>query len=269
MKKSTVYTVTALAAVLITGAIKLYTDRSVKLLERRVMSILSRVLSDKEIFDEIYKNHSSWGSSEHSSGYGSVKKYAIPYLEYLQKFIDTMKPDSILDFGCGNWELMQHIVIPSHIQYLGVDVVDSVIQDNKDKYERDNIRFEAIEGTDDIKQHNGGLLIVKDVFECWDNNRIKYFLSNIIQNFKHVIFADYFDPSGARNNSANAVAGPAREIDLEAPPFNLKCQDSKVYEINFNEKGQKWKMHKKITLWINPSYKDEAKPGITQDGPLP
>jgi hypothetical protein len=234
------------------AGIKSYVDHSVRVVCRRFELELRNLQSDKKTFSEIYRTHSSWGTPEHLSGLGSAKRYTMPCIEYVQKFIDTNKLQTIYDFGCGSYEWMQHVSVPKNVQYYGVDVVESVIQENKRKYEKDNIHFVCIDSTDDFLKCSGDLLIVKDVFECWNIERMQYFFQHVLPNFKYAIMVDYCDPKG-RNNSPNSPTGPVSSKDVEAAPFNLKCKESRLYEINFNEKGRKWKTSKKIALWENPN----------------
>jgi hypothetical protein len=233
--------------------IKLYVDHEVRHVWQHFDGEIRNLQSDKKTFSEIYRTHRFWGTPEHLSGLGSVKKYAMPCIEYVQKFIDTTKLKTIFDFGCGSYEWMQHVTVPQDVQYYGVDVVDSVIQMDTKKYEKEYIHFVSIDSTDDFMQYKGDLLIVKDVFNCWNNERIRYFLDNVLPNFRYVIIVEYCNPNGG-NNSASDTTGPARNTDVEAAPFNLKCKESKVYEINFDEKGKKWTSYKKIALWVNPDY---------------
>jgi SAM-dependent methyltransferase len=237
--------------------IKVYVDHAVRIVRKPLEGAIRDLQGDKKAFSEIYTTHKIWGSPEHSSGLGSIKKYAIPCIEYIQNFINTTKIDSIFDFGCGNWELMQNISIPQTIQYYGVDVVDSVIQENKKEYEKQNIHFICTDSTEDFKKYKGDLLIAKDVLGCWNIEKIQYFFQNILPNFKYAILVDYYSINKGENNIAGITTGADDCIDPESPPFNLKCEESKVYEINFNVNGRKWTKYKKISLWVNPNYTPE------------
>lgn len=64
-------------------------------------------LTPKKAFTNIY-NFRVWESDGVLSGYGSMKEHALPYLDYLQKYFDEKKPKSVVDLGCGDWELMRN-----------------------------------------------------------------------------------------------------------------------------------------------------------------
>jgi hypothetical protein len=126
---------------------------------RSLLDVIGRYLNiDKLVFSDIYAN-CAWGVVDefgvtNRSGQGSIKGNAIPYLEYLQDFLDSNKPKTIVDLGCGNWELMKHITIPDSSRYVGVDLVGSVIEDNKKLYEKSNVTFEEIGGLRDFKEYS-------------------------------------------------------------------------------------------------------------------
>ncbi|MDR1609279.1 MAG: hypothetical protein LBR78_00265 [Holosporales bacterium] len=233
--------------------VKLYVDHEVRHIRRHFDGEIRNLQSDKKTFSEIYKTHSFWGTPEHLSGLASAKKYAMPCIEYVQNFINTTELKTIYDFGCGSYEWMQHVVVPKNVQYYGVDVVDSVIQANKEQYEKDNIHFVGIDSTDDFMKYKGDLLIVKDVFDCWNTERTQYFLDNVLPNFRYAIIVGYYSLNG-KNNRACDATGPAHNRDMEAAPFNLKCKESKIYEIHFDEEGKQSTAYKKIVLWVNPTY---------------
>jgi hypothetical protein len=115
----------------------------------------------QEVFSRIYAMF-VWG--ENSSGGGSNRKNAIPYLAMLQQFFNEISYTSVVEYGCGNWELMKWITIPNHIHYLGVDIVHSVVSANIAKYEKENVHFLEFQSFAEAIRLNGAVLIVKDVF---------------------------------------------------------------------------------------------------------
>ena len=200
--------------------------------------------TDKERFTKIY-DIVYWGNKNHTSGWGSVRKNAIPYLEYLQNFIDTKEGiKTIVDLGCGNWELMQHINIPQHINYLGVDIVDSVIEDNIKKYSKENIKFESVNDVAELKKYKADLLIIKDVMLCWDNKTIQYFIKEILPNFKYAILVNYYDPN---QENRDIDTGDLRPLNLEAAPFFMKLEHVKDYPVI--------RSTKRIYLYKKPLHK--------------
>ena len=86
--------------------------------------------NDRLVFSDIYKNDVWCGGS----GSGSDPKHAMPYLELLQKFFNDKRFRTIVDLGCGDWQLMERISIPRKTSYVGYDVVQEVINANNKKF---------------------------------------------------------------------------------------------------------------------------------------
>ena len=81
----------------------------------------------KKVFTEIFETDAWHG------GYGNRKESNGRYLNFLQYFINTVPIKSIVDIGCADWNLMRHIKIPETIDYLGIDIVDKIIENNNKK----------------------------------------------------------------------------------------------------------------------------------------
>lgn len=177
----------------------------------------------KRIFSEIYKNR-YWSNpldENNLSGPGSIYELSLPYMNFLQKYIDEKNPKSVVDLGCGNWELMKHISLKSSISYLGIDLVDSVIEENVRKYSSSNVAFMAIRNISEIKNITANLLIIKDVMQHWNNRETIFFLRNILPNFEYAILAHGYSYERELNN-VEIKTGKFRFVDLEAEPFHLK-----------------------------------------------
>jgi SAM-dependent methyltransferase len=205
--------------------------------ERSIFSLKS----DKERFQKIYET--KFWDDKNPSGVGSNRENALPYLKYLQSFIDNHSVKTIVDLGCGNWELMKHIIIPDDVQYLGVDLVDEVIGDNIHKYARGNVQFEVVNNIYDCKKYTGDLLIVKDVMQHWSLEVINYFIKEILVHFRYAILINDFCEN-AENEQIEV--GMHRELDLEKKPFLIKKLTVIKDYISFGA----WK---RIYLYSNPN----------------
>ncbi|XVN42451.1 MAG: class I SAM-dependent methyltransferase [Candidatus Rickettsia vulgarisii] len=169
---------------------------------------------EEQIFTKIY-DQNLWGSG---SGPGSNPINAEPYLKLLQSYLDDPKFVSIVDLGCGDWQLMKTLRIPDSKAHIGFDLVKSVINTNIKNYQKDNINFNHIHKLADLKNQKGDLLIVKDVLQHSNNQEIKYFIKEILPNFKYALITnDYF----STNNNSEISTGLYRTIDLESEPFNM------------------------------------------------
>lgn len=138
----------------------------------------------KEIFTEIYDKN-IWGGS----GGGSDPDNTVEYRAFLQKFLKDYEIKTVLDWGCGDWAFSK-LMDWSKVHYIGVDVVDSVISKNRNKYSGANIAFCTTENWPHDLHYD--LVIVKDVLQHWSNSQIDLFLGDIIRwgNFKYMLITN-------------------------------------------------------------------------------
>ena len=93
-------------------------------------------MSNKEVFSKIYKEDLWHGGS----GAGSKLENVKEYVDILQKYIDKPEVKTVLDLGCGDWQFSKFLDLSS-VSYLGVDVVESVVESNSTSYSASNIKF--------------------------------------------------------------------------------------------------------------------------------
>ncbi len=168
-------------------------------------------------FSDVY-DHAAWGHNEMgegSSGPGSLVHEAIPFINYIQNFLETHEIDSVVDVGCGDWVLAREINWGKR-NYLGIDVVESVIEKNQVNYSSDNIHFLKFDaGIDSISP--GDLLICKDVFIHLPYSEINNILKES-NKFKYCIFVNDVEGSGVNIDLPNYGF---RSVYLTTFPFNL------------------------------------------------
>lgn len=174
-----------------------------------------------QVFSKIYSSN-VWGKG---SGIGSDPENAKPYLKLLQQYINDDRFHTIIDLGCGDWQIMQHINIPDNKIYHGYDVVNSVQQANLNKFAKPNIQFYVIQNLADFKKKQvyGDLLIVKDVLQHWPNKEINYFFKHILPNFKYALITNSITPdlpSSETQINSDIYLGEFRPIRLLDSPFN-------------------------------------------------
>ena len=102
--------------------------------------------SCEKVFSDIYKNR-VWGTNEKgegTSGPGSAEEHTKKYVVFLQKFMTERDIKSVVDAGCGDWEISRFINWDG-IQYQGYDVVKSLIDKNQQKYAKANISFISLQ----------------------------------------------------------------------------------------------------------------------------
>jgi len=94
------------------------------------------------IFTKIY-DEAVWnmGQNDSKSGLGSSNSWTIHIRKYLLQLIRDKNIKSMIDVSCGDWFWMKTIRKNLDCYYLGIDIVQSVIDNNKKEYEDKNTRF--------------------------------------------------------------------------------------------------------------------------------
>mgnify|MGYP001119455335 CR=1 FL=1 len=125
---------------------------------------------------------------------------------------------------------MKLIDIPSDKIYKGYDIVKSVIDTNNLRFKKENISFNCVDNLDSIE--GADLLIIKDVMIHWTNERVLYFINNILPKFKYAILTEDYSEDNAITN-LEIQFGQFRCIDITQPPFNSKnCKKILEYKTN-------------------------------------
>jgi hypothetical protein len=177
--------------------------------------------SAEEVFTYMYK-HKQFGKNskgEAHSGGGSTMERTALYREFLQEFLKVFNIHSVVDMGCGDWEFSQAIDW-SGIDYKGYDVVKSVINKNRKKYETDHIHFKQCDGVYE-ELPIADLLICKDVLQHLPNEDILAFIQQL-PKFKYCLITNDVDPITETSSNPNIKRGGFRPVDLTQPPFSLK-----------------------------------------------
>jgi SAM-dependent methyltransferase len=157
-----------------------------------------------------------------SSGPGSKIENVKPYLELLSNFIQERKVKSILDLGCGDFEIMKSLNL-STVRYLGVDTSSKIISRNKKVFPQKNLIFKH-RNIVRFKPKNFDLVILKDVLQHCSNSEVSRILKNLNGTSKFVIITnDESHPTIKAN--IEIASGDYRPILLDSHPFSLEVEE--------------------------------------------
>jgi 2-polyprenyl-3-methyl-5-hydroxy-6-metoxy-1,4-benzoquinol methylase len=170
-------------------------------------------MSNAEVFSKIYKEDLWHGGS----GAGSKLENIKEYVEVLQKYIDKPEVKTVLDLGCGDWQFSKFLDLSS-VSYLGVDVVESVIESNSTSYSASNIKFISRDITT-YEVPKADLIICKDVLQHLSNKDVVTILVKIITSSKFSLITNDFKPENTENKDIDN--GDYRCLDLTLSPFYL------------------------------------------------
>ena len=190
------------------------------------------------IFDNIYKNK-SWGEGSiegGSSGSGSSPEVNKSYISFLSSFIKENNIKSIVDVGCGDWQIMS-LLNTDNIHYKGYDVSKKIIDYNNKIHKKTNIEFYVEDLDKKSNYERGDLLICKDVLQHLSYSKINNILSQL-NKYKYVIIIN--DIVQDTNNS-DIDNGGYRSLDIQKQPFNIK---------NIEAEHHLWKSEPTKTLYV-------------------
>lgn len=168
----------------------------------------------KEIFTNIYNNH-SWGGVS-KSGPGSDLEQTKNLIETLPKLFTKYDIKTFLDAPCGDFHWMQ-FVDKSNINYIGGDIVSNVISTNKNNFETDVVSFLELDIIND-KLPKADIIFVRDCLVHFPITSIYKFLFNLISSdIKYLMTTTFVD----RNINYDINFGEWRQLNLLTVPFNF------------------------------------------------
>ena len=165
------------------------------------------------IFEFIY-DRAVWGGG--SGGGSSLKNNAL-YIAYVQELIVRHDVRSIIDVGCGDWSFSRHIDFGGR-DYIGLDIVPSVVLANSKAYGTGHIRFEHADVCSGGPLPTCDLIICKDVLQHLRNEEVRKVIGNC-RGARLILVTNDYDSANLENH-----AGGTRPLDVSRPPFSLPAR---------------------------------------------
>jgi len=199
----------------------------------------------KYAFNYVY-NHGVWNEKKENiplSGYGSTLEATQLLRALLPSILKAIEAETVLDAGCGDFTWMQKTPIQVK-QYIGVDIVESVIATNQQKYKNEVCSFYCADVTVDTLP-KVDLILCRDCFAHLSFEDIKA----AIKNFKksgstYLLTTDY---TNIRSNTKDIASGFFRPINLRAYPFSFPIPVMLFRELTSEKEMNQ--LHKCIVLW--------------------
>ena len=190
------------------------------------------------VFDNIYKNN-VWGKGKiegGSSGSGSSPEVNKLYLSFLSSFIKENNIKSIVDIGCGDWQIMS-LLNMDNIHYRGYDVSKKIIDYNNNIHKKTHIEFYLEELDKKSNYERADLLICKDVLQHLSYLNINNIVSQL-NKYKYVIIINDIVKD---TDNVDINDGRVRSLDIQKQPFNIKNIDAEYHL---------WKSEPTKTLYV-------------------
>jgi len=191
--------------------------RPITIAERRFAEQAAALseLSIEERFARIYQTN-LWFDAESRSGTGSNLDETAQLRASLPHLLRRLNTRRLLDVPCGDFNWMNHVDL-SGIEYIGGDIVEPLIEANRERYGSTARRFLKVDVIN-------GPLPKADVILCRDC-LVHFSFANIIAAFQTMKYsgAEYLLTTTfpAREVNADIVDGDWRPLNLEASPFLL------------------------------------------------
>jgi SAM-dependent methyltransferase len=195
------------------------------------------------IFGHIYEQD-HWDGG---SGVGSAPDATEPYRTVLAQMLPAADIRSVVDVGCGDWQLGS-LVDWSAVEYLGLDVVPAVVERNRSRFAKPGVRFEQLDARLESPPA-ADLLLAKDVLQHWSNADAAAFLRTNLGRYRYCLITNDVESThwdGAVNH--DVLLGEWRTMDVEAQPFGHRA----VWRRDFSVRGE-WV--KRMTLFAAPTTK--------------
>tara|TARA_B100000787_G_C16176625_1_gene289390 strand:+ start:59 stop:781 length:723 start_codon:yes stop_codon:yes gene_type:complete len=185
---------------------------------------LSENFMRKKIFKHIFKS-GYWldyntHNDESRSGKGSNFENTVQLQSDLKVFFKDNKVKKILDIGCGDFNWMSILLKEvDYDSYLGLDIVDSLVDYNNKKYGNKKIKFVSKDFVNDdidfIKEFD--FILIRHVFIHLKNSNI----NSVINKIKKINFSYLGITSDANliKNLDLKTEGRYRDINLTIEPF--------------------------------------------------
>lgn len=185
------------------------------------------VVGARDVFADVYRRK-AWFSATADrdlySGPGSNPEFGKPYAEAVRGFAVKHTIKTIVDLGCGDFRVGELIAGPP-FKYVGVDVVDAVVDYNNARYGSADIAFVRKDiALDDLP--DGDLCLVREVFQHLSNAQIASALDRM-RKFKWCLvtdrqssLADALSPNIDRPQGAESRTALGSALRYDLAPFN-------------------------------------------------
>jgi hypothetical protein len=182
-----------------------------------------RGLGVEQTFERVY-SEGWWGDgADFDSGDGSVETVAGTYVETIRGFVAEHGIGSIVDVGCGDFRVGSQLQAPG-LRYLGVDVVESLIERNRKLHEDDRIGFACLNVIRE-RPPQAELALVRQVLQHLSNDEIASVLENV-SHMPYLIVTEHIPVGEGVVPNRDMPHGPdirlqARSgVFLDQPPFS-------------------------------------------------
>ena len=192
----------------------------------------NRRRTNAERFGQIYREK-LWGGvreNDFFSGYGTVPAVVEPYVSSVRMLLSQRAPVDVVEIGCGDFTVASSLTDLART-YTACDVVPELIERNRRRFVRDNLRFVAIDAVTDPLPP-GELVIVRQVLQHLRNDQIQSILQKLTQ-YPTWIISEHV-PSREFVPNRDILSGPDTRLSVGSgvviteEPFSVRPRHADV-----------------------------------------
>jgi hypothetical protein len=169
----------------------------------------------QERFERIYHTN-LWSDPETRSGVGSSLDSTRVLREKLPDALRKLGTGVLLDAPCGDFTWMDHVDL-SGIEYIGADIVRSIVESNRESYSREGRSFIELDLTRD-ELPDADVLLCRDCLVHLSYTNIARVFQNVRRSKLRYVLITSFP---GRGDNKDIDDGDWRPLDFEAPPFSF------------------------------------------------
>jgi glycosyltransferase involved in cell wall biosynthesis len=184
----------------------------------RKIKIYKALRSDvNTVFTNIYR-FNKWQSIESISGSGSTMTQTEVIRRELPFVLSKLEIKTLLDAPCGDLNWIRHVDLKG-IEYIGADIVEDLIQVNKNYFKNDKAKqFQLLNIiTDDLP--SADMMLCRDCLVHFSEKNIHAFFENLKRNDVKYLMTTTFTHHFGFNK--NTKTGGWQPLNFEGAPFNF------------------------------------------------
>ena len=200
-----------------------------------------KALGLQERFERIY-NTNLWSDPETRSGVGSTLDSTRALRAALPRALRKLETRVLLDAPCGDFTWMAQVDLEG-IDYIGGDIVPSIVEENKHQHASESRRFIQLDLTRDPLP-DADVLLCRDCLVHLSYANIRSVLENVARSTIRYVLMTSFP---GRQDNYDVADGDWRALDFDAPPFSFPAPVLTIVE-ECEEEGGSYR-DKSLVAW--------------------